>query len=344
MKRHNHLYQEICSFENLLDAAKKARRGKRFQDAVALFHHNIEEELVQLKRELLSETYRPGKYRNFTIYDTKPRLISAAPYRDRIVHHALCNILEPLFEPTFIYHSYACRKGKGTHKAVDFLQKKMQSHAYYLQCDIQRYFPSINHQVLEGLLDKKIKCKPTMRLIHTLLENAPVESLSIPEAQNRTGLPIGNQTSQFFANVYLNPLDHRIIEDFGACVYLRYVDDFIILDDSKLFLNEIRAKISEFLGKHLLLKLHPKRQTIAPVTRSADFLGFHVFPSHRRLRRENGYRFVKRLRKMQDNYRKDKIDLRKVNERVSAWLSHSSHADTFGLRTAIFESAVFSKA
>ena len=353
MKRHKHLYPEICSFSNLLSAARKAQRGKRYTPATLEFNHRLESELPRLQRQLIEHTYRPGNYRTFTIYDAKPRLISAAPYRDRVVHHALCNVVEPIFERVFIHDSYACRKGKGTHAAADRLTHFMQNHDYALQCDVRKYFPSIDHEILKSLLRRKIACPETLQLMDVLIDHSnrqdPVtayfegDDLFTP-FERRRGLPIGNQTSQFFSNVYLNPLDHFIKEELGCRAYVRYVDDFIVLDDDKERLWEVRARIEEFMHRRLRLEMHPVKQCVMPVTTAVNFVGYRIYPTHRRLRPENGRRFLRRLREMQIQYRRREIDEEKVTRRICSWIGHAIHADTEGLRAALFSSVAFSRA
>jgi RNA-directed DNA polymerase len=234
MKRSKHLYEDLTAFPNLLRAARQAQRGKRFLPATLAFNHRLETELLLLQRELQTQTYRPGPFKTFTINDPKPRRISAAPYRDRVVHHALCNVIEPIYERVFIYDSYACRKGKGTHAAVDRLTHFMQSADYVLKCDIRKYFASVDHAILKQTLRRKIGCPPTLDLIDRLIDHSnpqeetadyfPGDDLFTPLTRRR-GLPIGNQTSQFFANVALDPLDHFIKEELGCRRYIRYVDD-----------------------------------------------------------------------------------------------------------------------
>lgn len=197
MRTHKNLYEKIVSFQNLLKASKLAGRGKRFKNTTARFNFQLEKELWCLHQELVNKKYQPGKYHHFTIYEPKERIISAAPYRDRVVHHAINNILEPVFEPTFIHDSYATRKGKGTHAAIDRFQKFARINAYVLKCDIRKYFPSIHHGVLMALIKRKVVCVDTLCLLARILRPA-------------IGIPIGNLTSQFFANIYLSGLDHFI--------------------------------------------------------------------------------------------------------------------------------------
>lgn len=235
MKRYGNLWHQIIDFENLLEAARKAQRSKRFRPNVLAFNYTLEDQLLRLQHELQTQTYQPGDYRTFRIFEPKPRLISAAPYRDRVVHHALCNIIVPIFEQTFIDDSYANRSGYGTHRALRRFTKFARSHRLILQCDVQKYFPSIDHEILKAVIRRKIKCPETLWLIEQIIDRSneqdpvlhyfPGDTLLTPN-ERRKGLPIGNLTSQFFANCYLNGLDHFVKEDLKAKCYLRYVDDF----------------------------------------------------------------------------------------------------------------------
>ena len=174
MHRHNNLYEQIISFENLVQAATLAQRNKRLKNKTAYFNFKREAELLRLQTDLQNKTYQPGRYRHFTIYEPKKRTISAAPYRDRVLHHALHNILNPIFEPTFIFDSYATRVGKGTHAAIRKFQFFAKRHSYVLKCDVQKYFPSIDREILFGLIKRKIKCADTLWLVKKILDASPV--------------------------------------------------------------------------------------------------------------------------------------------------------------------------
>lgn len=224
MKRHGNLWDTLISFPNLLRAAKNSARGKRFLPPVLKFHSELEHELFKLGHELREKTYRPGGYRTFQIHTPKKRLISAAPYRDRVVHHALVNVLEPIYEHCFIHDSYACRKGKGTHAAMRRVQHFAQRHTWAWKADIAKFFPSIDHAILKTLLARKIKDPDVLWLAHLLIDHSnPQEEVYnlfpgddlFTLVERRHGLPLGNQTSQFFANVYLDPLDH-FLKDQGT--------------------------------------------------------------------------------------------------------------------------------
>jgi retron-type reverse transcriptase len=216
MKRTGGLWPEIVSFSNLLGAAENAAAGKRTRPDVAAFLINLEVELLQLQRELTQFRYVPGPYRSFTVQDPKPRLISAAPFRDRVVHHALTQVVEPIFERRFSNSSFACRLGMGTHAAIERARQGARRFAYVLKCDVRKYFASIDHEILKNRLGRVVKCAPTLDLAARIIDGSnpqqdtaayfPGDDLFTPH-QRRRGLPLGNQTSQFFANVYLNPLD-----------------------------------------------------------------------------------------------------------------------------------------
>ncbi|MBW4671473.1 MAG: RNA-directed DNA polymerase [Cyanomargarita calcarea GSE-NOS-MK-12-04C] len=351
MKRSGNLYPEIIKFENILTAAKKAERGKRFRENVLAFNYNLERELLRLQTELASKTYQPGAYRTFYLKEPKNRMISAAPYRDRVVHHALCNVIVPIIEPTFISDSYANRVGFGTHRALRRFITFARSSRYVLQCDIQKYFPNIDHEILKNLLRRKIKCPDTLWLIDTIIDNSN-EQLQVVNyfegddlltpLQRRRGLPIGNLTSQFLANVYLNSLDHFVKEQLKARKYLRYVDDFALFSDDKEFLVDARYAIEEYLAG-LRLKIHPVKSQLFQTKHSANFLGFCILPNRIRVRTENLHRARRRLRKMQSDYVQGNISLDKVSQSIQSWFAHLEHGDTWQLRQQIFASLAWTR-
>ncbi len=351
MKRYGNLYPQIVEFENIFLAARKAQRGKRFRDNVLVFNYNLESELIRLKKELETQTYQPGAYRTFYIKEPKTRMISAAPYRDRVVHHALCNIIVPIFDRTFIDDSYANRNGFGTHRALKRFTQFARSSRYVVQCDIKKYFPSIDHEILKQLLRRKIKCKNTLWLIDTIIDNSneqfpAIEHFSgddlLTPLERKRGLPIGNLTSQFFANVYLNGLDHFIKEQLKVKKYVRYVDDFALFSDDWIFLAESRRAIEEYLAS-LRLKIHPIKSQLFETKHGANFLGFRIFPDRIRVRTENLRRARRRLRRLKEDYESDKISRRKVSQSLQSWQAHLNHGDTWQLQKKIFSSLVFSR-
>lgn len=352
MKRYGYLWDDIVDFKNLLAAARQAQKGKRFRDNVLRFNYDLENELIQLQRELRSKTYCPGQYKTFEVKQPKSRLISAAPYRDRVVHHALCNVIMPIFERTFIHDSYANRLGYGTHRALKRFTKFTRSSRYILQCDLRKYFPSIDHAILKTILRRKIKCPDTLWLIDTIIDGSndqepvieyfPGDDLLTP-VQRRRGLPIGNLTSQFFANIYLNGFDHFVKEQLNASQYLRYVDDFALFSDDRGFLAEARPAIEAFLAT-LRLKMHPLKSQLFETRKGPIFVGFRVFQDHIRVKGANLHRARYRLRQLQKRYAAGEISLEQLTQSVQSWAAHLKHADTWRLRQDIFANLVFTKA
>lgn len=351
MKRFGNLYPQIVDFPNLLLAAKQAQKGKRYNDNVLEFNYYLEPELIKLQQQLRTKTYEPGIYKTFYIKEPKIRMISAAPYKDRVAHHALCNIISPIFERTFIDDSYANRIGLGTHKALRRFTHFARSSDYVLQCDIQKYFPSIDHEILKSLIRRKIKCPDTLWLIDRIIDNSnkqfpvlehfPDDDLLTPLNRKR-GLPIGNLTSQFFANVYLNGFDHFIKEELKVKKYLRYVDDFALFSNDQQFLSDARIAIEEYLTK-LRVKIHPIKSQLFETRKGANWLGFRVLPDRIRVRAENLRRAKRRLRKLQTDYAQGNIDLNQVSQSITSWIAHLEHGDTWELRKKIFNSLVFSR-
>ncbi|MFO1360124.1 reverse transcriptase domain-containing protein [Plasticicumulans sp.] len=352
MKRIGGLWPRLVEFDNLLAAWRKARRGKRGRDEVARFELDLEPELFGLRDELQSGRYRPGAYRQFLIYERKPQLISAAPFRDRVVHHALMNVVEPALDPGFIPDSYACRQGRGVHAAIIRYQGWAQRYAYALKLDVSRYFPSIDHELLKAGLRRRIKDVRVLDLFDRIIDSAPAPTAA-PEAfpgddlvdlmQRRSGLPIGNLTSQFLGNLYLDGLDHHLKEVCGVRAYLRYVDDLILLDDDKARLWWLRDEIARYLER-LRLRLHPCKQQVLRTGAGVDLLGYRVFPGRIRLRRDNGYRYRRRLRAQALAYAGGRLDLADVHASVAAWIGHVQHADSAGLRRAVLGSVSFRRA
>lgn len=352
MKRHGNLWPEIVDFENLLLAAHKAQKGKRYRENVLAFNYNLESELLRLQKALKTQTYQPGSYTTFRVYSPKPRLISAAPYRDRVIHHALCNIIHPLFERTFIFDSYANRLGFGTHRALRRFTHFTRTSRYVLQCDIRKYFPSIDHEILKSLIRRKIKCRDTLWLIDTIIDSSNPQEPAIEHfigdtlltpLERRRGLPIGNLTSQFFANIYLNSFDHFVKETLKAPKYLRYVDDFVLFSDDKHYLAEARVAIEAHLAT-LRLKIHPIKSQLFETAYGATFVGFRVLPNRIRVRNDNLRRARHRFKHLQTAYAHDQISFEQLTRSVQSWAAHLKHADSTRLRADIFDQLAFSKA
>ncbi len=351
-KQHNDLYPAICGFRALRGAARKAVAGKRKKPGAMAFFANLETELVRLSRELQAGKYRPGRYVEIKIKDPKERLVSAAPFRDRVVHHALFEVIQPIFEQGFIGNSFANRTGKGTHAAIEVYERYAGRHKYVLRCDIFRYFPSIDHEILKAEFRRRVACEKTLWLMDRIVDcsNAqePVRLHFIGDTlftpfERRRGLPIGNLTSQFFANLYLDRFDHFVTEVLQAA-YVRYVDDFALFHDDPGVLGEWRARIARFLeGRRL--RLHPRKTVILSTAQPAVFLGFALDAGGpRRLPEANVRRFRNRLRGLRDRWRAGSVQRNAIDNRVRAWIAHADHAKTWRLRHAIFRGGRFDPA
>ncbi len=348
---HDNLFGSIANFRALHDAYRKAVIGKRRKPGAAAFAAGLETQLLRLERELQDQTWRPGRYVEIAIRDPKPRLVSAAPFRDRVVHHALCSVIVPLLDRGFIHHSYANREGKGTHRAVAQYERWRDRHRHVLRCDIYRYFPAIDHACLKTMFRRRIACPATLWLLDAIVDGSnaqepvnvyyPGDDLFAPFARRR-GLPIGNLTSQFFANLYLDGLDHFVTEVLRA-PYLRYVDDFALFDDDPGVLADWRDRMGVWLAGRRL-SLHQRKTVILPTRAPAAFLGYVLQPGRRRLPETNVRRFRNRLRGLRDRWRAGTIDTAAVEARVEAWIAHAAHADTWRLRHAIFRDGWFDPA
>jgi len=351
-RRETGLFEHIVNFDTLRRAAKRAVRGKRKKPGAAAFVANFETEILRLERQLLDGSYRPGRYVTIAIEDPKPRMVSAAPFRDRVVHHALCEVIQPIFERGFIANSFANRAGKGTHRAIETYEKYRDRHAHVLRCDIFRFFPAIDHAILKAEFRRRIDCVPTLALMDAIVDGSnaqervdqyfPGDDLLAPLARRR-GLPIGNLTSQFFANLYLDRLDHFATEVLQA-PYLRYVDDFALFHSDPEVLASWRECLGQFLqGRRL--KLHPRKTETLATSAPAPFLGIVVAPNGRRsLPEDNVRRFHNRLRGLRDRWRAGTVDCEAVEIHVEAWIAHARHADTWRLRHAIFAGGWFDPA
>jgi len=283
-KTHRHLWPDMISWDNLFAAYREARRGKRYRREVAEFSEHLEENLITLHNELSWGTWRPQPMHHFYVREPKLRPISAPVFRDRVVHHAIVRVVESLFERRFIDHSYACRVGKGTHAAVWRVQKMLRRHpgGHYLQGDITRYFPSVNHDILKRQIARTIGDESVLSVLSLIIDD------------HGPGLPIGALTSQLLANVYLDRLDHFVTDDLGWGSYTRYMDDFAVVADNRGQLRHLEEDIRAFLRDELALTLSPKTRS-RPVRSGVDFCGYRIFTTHLLPRKRNTKRAKRRL-------------------------------------------------
>lgn len=340
-KTYNNLYQEIYDFDRLLSSYIKARKGKRGRNEVMLFHYNYEGELIDIQNQLMWDMWITGEYRHFVLLQPVYRVGAALPFRDRVLHHSLVSVINPCFEPRFITHTYACIKNRGTHSGADKAQQMLRivkrnsgGELYVFKGDIAGYFYNINHAILKRLVRKRVTCQRTLKLIDEI-----IDSSADPNELNPKGIPLGNLTSQLFANIYLAELDNFVKHTLRERFYLRYMDDFCIIHHDKNHLQYLRAEIEQFLHDELQLNTNRKTQ-VFPVTngkggRSLDFLGYRIWPTHRKLRKSSIQRITRSLTRLQRKYATGEISLDDVRSVVHSWLAHASHADTYGLRVKI---------
>lgn len=324
-------YADIISMENLFQAWNEFKKGKRSRRDVQVFERDLEDNLFELYSNLKEKTYKHGKYQSFYVNDPKLRHIHKAEVQDRIVHHLLYKYLYDSFDKSFIYDSYSCRLKKGTHKAVKRLEKftRIVSKNYSKQCwalklDIKKFFASVDHQILLKLLKRKIKDQDILWLLKQVISSFPTPGC---QAKLKTGLPLGNLTSQVFANIYLNELDQFIKHKLKIKYYLRYADDFLILDKDNELLQRLVVALEEFLKEYLKLELHPQKIIFRKLSWGIDFLGYIVLPHYILPRTKTKRRIFKKL--------KEKIHSNNFDQSLASYLGYLSHANTFKLTSAL---------
>jgi RNA-directed DNA polymerase len=347
IKSASSLFERIYCWENLLSAWQKAARGKRSSSNAAHFEYRLADRLLVLQHELANGCYQPGTYTHFVIREPKRRLISAAPFRDRVVHHALGNIIEPAFERRFIPFSYANRVGKGTHRAIDRLKQLSQCYRYGLRLDIRQYFPSIDHEILMTALTKVLDDEAVIELCRKIISSGSgvldaeysmvwFDGDDLLATLRPRGLPIGNLTSQFWSNCYLHALDVFVMRQLGCNAYLRYVDDFALFSDSKQQLWAWKSAIIEFLAK-LRLTIHEGPAQVVPVTQGIPWLGFVVYPDRRRVKGRKVRQAKRHLHQRFDDWQQGKISFAEFDASIQGWINHVRYADSWRLRENILD-------
>lgn len=348
-KQLKNIYPQIYDFENLHGAYLHARKNKRYRAEVLRFTESLEENLIEIQNQLIWHKYELGRYREFYVYEPKKRLIMALPFKDRIVQWALYQQLNPIFEKVYIEDSYACREGKGTHKAVEKLQYWLRKidrggkKYYCLKMDISKYFYRVDHEVLMKILRKKINDQDVLWLLNEIV-NSEATAFGLPLGYRPEdvdirltdkGMPIGNLSSQMFANLYLNELDQFVKRNLKMKYYIRYMDDFLILHDDKRELHDILDAVREFLETELKLNLNNKT-SIRPVSLGIEFVGYRVWSTHVKLRKSSTMKMKKRLKYLQNQYSKGKVNLDKINCTVQSYLGILKHCNSYSLTNKIF--------
>ena len=312
------------------------------------FEKRLDKELKKLQDELKKFSYNPKPLKKFIIRDPKTRTIHSSAFRDRVVHHALVNVLEPIFDPAFIHDSYASRKNKGTLKAVqrfDYFKRKISVNGelienaknnnlvkgYCLKADIKHYFQTVDHEILLNLIKRKINDSRMIWLIKKILGNYERET------DARCGMPLGNLTSQFFANVYLNKIDQFVKHKLKAEYYIRYVDDFVVLHHSQNTLKRYKVEIDNFLKKELKLELHPNKCNIFPIRTGINFLGYRIFYHYKLLRESNLRKFCRNFENKINHYEIGRLSYESLWSSLEGWFGYAMWANTYILRRKIIK-------
>ncbi len=331
MKTHKNLYSYLCSMGNLTLAWRNARKGKTSTPAVIEFEKDLERNLLNLHNELVSKDYQPKPLTTFVLRDPKTRIISKSDFRDRVIHHALILVIEHIFEKAFIYDSCANQIGKGNLFALKRLRTYWQKDtlnytrgAFCLKADIKHYFDEVNHETLIYIIKHKIADEKVIWLIRQILNN-------ISNNHPGKGMPLGNLTSQFFANVYLNELDYFVKHELKAKFYIRYVDDFVILHHSKKQLESWKGQIDNFLGEKLMLELHPNKSRIVPLSRGIDFVGFRNFSKHQLLRKRN----IRSMLNKVNDYIQGNQTFGSIFDSYKGWKAYARLANSYKLQNKI---------
>ncbi len=344
------VFDQIAGFPALLAAAKRAAQGKRDRPDAAAFFFHLESELIHLSDALHAGTWRPGGYRKVVVREPKTRHISIAPFADRVVHQALHGVLGPLAQRSFIADSFASIPGRGQHRAIARYEQFRDAHRWVLRCDIHRFFPSIDHAVAKADARRFVVCPRTLAVLDAVIDGSnpqepvhgyfPGDDLFTP-FERRRGLPLGNLTSQWLSNVVLNPLDHWVKEVLRVPGYLRYLDDFALFCDSQAEALALARRIQGFLDKRRL-RLHPRKTEVLRCDAPSRFLGFELWPGgRRRLPEDNVARAAQRLSNCRADFAAGRIDEASVRQRMSGWVAHARHADTYRLREAWFTQGWF---
>lgn len=359
MKRFGHLYQKIIDKENLVKAHQRARKGKTSKAAVRYVDEHLEECIELLYAALKNHTYRVSDYRTKIVYEPKERTIYMLPYfPDCIVQHAILLVLEDIWDKRFLYQSYACRKGKGQHKASALCMQYVRQYKYVLKCDISKFFYSIPHAELKGVIRRKIKCKETLALLDEIIDSIdrPIdfvvlcvlmssrssafhtrffaETLRALSGLRGKNTPIGNYLSQWFGNLYLNELDTVIKHKHHVKAYLRYCDDFLLFGDDKKFLNEMKCYIRAFVEDTLHLKL--SKSDLFPVMRGVDFLGYRHFPKgYILIRKSTAKRQRKNIKAIMYQLRHGLIDAEQALSKIASVRGWMKWANTHNLQIAM---------
>ena len=331
------VFNKKLTYINLYEAHIRASKTKRNTKEVLVFDMDLETNLMNLYNKIKKGQYHLGKYRDFIIYEPKKRLIKSLPYVDRIVHQwYIEEFIKPYIIPRFIKDSYACIENRGTHLAVKNLQRYMRTmrqkygEYYILKCDIKGFFYNIDKKILMNILQRYISDKKLLEF----------SKLLVFDGTGDVGIPIGNYTSQFFANIYLNELDHFIKDELKVKYMVRYMDDFVLLAENKIVAKELERKIEEFIDNKLHLTFNDKTNYY-PNKKGVNFCGYRIFEDYILLRTSSKRKIKKNIKKWNKQYLNDEIDLNRVQLRWNSWVAHSLQCDSFNFRQKMYNRIIF---
>ena len=323
----NNIFYDKLKFSKMLKAYERASKNKHKCKEVITYELDLASNIIDTLKQLYAGVYKVGNYRQFRIYEPKERIIQSLPFRDRIVQQWYVEeFIKPIFVPKFIKDTYACLENRGVHKAVKKLNKYMYEYNkinrdfYVLKCDVSKFFYSINKQRLYEILNRYVKDKAFMKLTKDLIYHD----------RNEVGIPIGNYTSQYFANIYLNELDHFVKEKLKIKYYVRYMDDFVLLLEDRNQCRVILEEIKKFLDKNLGLKLNKKTNYFRN-SQGVNFCGYKIFKTHIMLKKENKKKIKNKIKNWNKLYHKKELDLRETTLKLNSWIGHAQNADTFFL-------------
>lgn len=346
MKIYRDVFDRIIAPENLFAAWETFQQGKRNKIDVLAFERDLERNIFQLYWDLKNKTYRHGSYTGFYIHDPKQRHIHKAAVRDRVLHHAVFSAINPIFEPTFISTSFSCRIGFGTHKGFEVLETMLRKcsqngtrQCFVLKADIRKFFDNVDHEKLLSILEGRIKDENAMWLLREVIESYPAVRERERESSRigrenilRKGIPIGNLTSQLFANIYMNEFDQFMKHVLKIKYYARYTDDFVIVDNDVNYLESLLPAIAEFLENKLALVLHPKKIILRPFHQGVDFLGYVALPKYRFIRTKTKQRIFRKIERRILEYEDGKLSKEKLEQVFQSYLGVLFHANTYQLQ------------
>lgn len=322
------IFEAITDFDNLYAAYLQVSKSKnKYSKEALLFSQNETANLLDLQQQLINGAYSFDDYIEFKVFEPKERVINAPHFKDKIVQIAIDNILKPIFEPTFISHSYACIDNRGTHKAVEKVQQNLKQakwqlkEPFIIKFDASRFFYSIDREILKSILRRKIKCEKTLRLLDEIINSAAKIDVK--------GIPLGNATSQLFANIYLNELDNYCKRKLKIKFYVRYMDDVVAIIDGKENAKNVMNEMTAYVNAHLNLTASIKKTKIFPLAQGVNVFGYKVYTTHRLLRNDSKKKIKRKMKKMRRLIANGYLEKEKAEQVFNSWYGHSKHANSF---------------